>query len=119
MKKRTKSKSANPLVLRAFFESHGLPAPVAEYRFAPPRKWRFDWAWPALAVALEVEGGIWTRGRHVSPKGFLADMEKYNAATRAGWAVLRVTPQDLLTKATAEMVGECWVNHAFVAGTAL
>lgn len=68
-----------------------------EYRFHPVRRWRFDYALPAQLIAVEVEGGVWTRGRHVSPRGFLSDMEKYNTATAMGWKVFRVTPSTLLT----------------------
>ena len=73
----------------------GLPPPVAEYRFAPPRRWRFDFAWPELLIAVEVEGGVWSRGRHVRGRGYLGDLEKYNAAVVMGWRVLRYTPQTL------------------------
>lgn len=72
-----------------------LPTPVAEYRFAAPRKWRFDRAWVAHKVAVELEGGVWTRGRHVRPAGFLADIEKYNHAAASGWRVLRYTADTL------------------------
>ena len=68
-----------------------LPEPVLEHRFAPPRRWRFDFAWPAQPVALEVEGGVWSGGRHTRGSGFSADAEKYNAAVLMGWRVLRVT----------------------------
>ena len=67
-----------------------LPEPVREYRFAPPRRWRFDFAFPDAKVALEIEGGIWTAGRHSRGAGMRDDMEKYNAAACAGWRVLRV-----------------------------
>lgn len=89
--------------------AHGLPQPTPEYRFAPPRRWRFDYAWPADVliahgvscarggIAIEVEGGAFTRGRHTRGAGFVKDMEKYNAAALAGWKVLRVTPGQLLT----------------------
>ena len=93
-------------IASAFFASQRLPGPVAEYRFHPERKWRFDYAWPDAKVALEVEGGVWTGGRHTSPAGFLKDIEKYNAAARLGWRVLRCTPKTLLTVATAEAVKE-------------
>ena len=69
---------------------------VREYRFHPTRKWRFDYAVPASRVALEVEGGVWTGGRHTSPQGFLADIEKYNAAALLGWTVVRTTPDRLM-----------------------
>lgn len=68
-----------------------LPAPVREYRFAPGRRWRFDLAWPERALAVEVEGGTWSGGRHTRPAGFRGDVEKYNSAALMGWAVLRVT----------------------------
>lgn len=71
---------------------HGLPAPVAELHFHAARRWRFDYAWPEHRIALEVEGGVWSRGRHTTPAGFLADMEKYNAAAVLGWRVLRCAP---------------------------
>ena len=65
--------------------------PECEYRFHPVRRWRFDFAWPTVQVAVEMEGGIWTRGRHTRGKGFEADCEKYNAATALGWRVFRCT----------------------------
>ena len=48
----------------------GLAAPIREHRFAPPRRWRFDYAWPDRRLALEVEGGTWTGGRHVRGRGY-------------------------------------------------
>lgn len=69
----------------------GLPEPVEEFRFDVNRKWRFDYAWPEYALALEVEGGIWSGGRHVRGKGYERDCEKYNEAALLGWRVLRVT----------------------------
>ena len=35
----------------------GLPLPVAEYRFAPPRRWRFDRAWPGPAQFMDCQSG--------------------------------------------------------------
>ncbi len=73
---------------------------VREYRFYKPRQWRFDYAMPKYKIALEVEGGVWTQGRHVRPQGFLGDMNKYNTATLLGWRVFRCTPSSLLTNNT-------------------
>ena len=68
------------------------PEPVAEYRFCGARRWRFDFAWPEHEmVAVECEGGVYTRGRHTRGKGFEADCEKYNFATAVGWRVFRCT----------------------------
>lgn len=72
----------------------GLPAPEPEHRFAPPRRWRFDYAWIPQKVALEVDGGVWTNGRHTRGAGFLRDVEKLNEAALLGWRVLRCTPDE-------------------------
>lgn len=79
-------------------------SPIKEYRFHESRLWRFDYAFPQHLIALEVEGGVHTGGRHIRPKGFLNDMEKYNAAAVAGWRVLRCTPSTLTTTATFELI---------------
>ena len=75
--------------------SEGLPQPEREFQFAPPRKWRFDFSWFAQQVALEVDGGVWTGGRHTRGKGFVADIEKLNEAAVLGWCVLRCTTSDI------------------------
>jgi hypothetical protein len=72
-----------------------LPEPVAELRFAPPRRWRFDWAWPEQKLALEVQGGLFSNGRHVRGAALLKEHEKLNAAAARGWRVMFTTPQDM------------------------
>lgn len=80
--------------------------PVKEHLFHPTRKWRFDYAFLDSKIALEVEGGVHTGGRHIRPRGFLNDMEKYNTAATMGWRVLRTTPNGLRTFKTIEMIKE-------------
>ena len=77
---------------------------VREYRFHKDRKWRFDYALIQpyghsklpLGMAIEIEGGLHTRGRHVRPKGYEGDLEKYNTATLMGWRVLRFSTGQVL-----------------------
>lgn len=57
------------------------------------RDWRLDFAHDGARVAIEVEGGVYSKGRHVRPGGFEEDAAKYNAAAILGWLVFRVTPQ--------------------------
>lgn len=70
--------------------SQGIKNYNREYKFHPTRRWRFDFAWPGRFIALEVEGGIYSRGRHLTPKGFIGDCEKYNQAALMGWRVFRI-----------------------------
>ena len=77
---------------------------VKEYKFHPERRWRFDYAIPEYKIALEVEGGVWTQGRHTRPQGFLGDVEKYNTATLLGWRVFRTTPSELFRTATINLL---------------
>jgi hypothetical protein len=64
---------------------------VRELVFAPPRKWRFDFAWQEQLVAVEIEGGSWITGRHTRGKAFEEDCDKYNEAAARGWRLLRFT----------------------------
>lgn len=84
-------------------QSNGIPSnfwravvgavPEPEHRFHPTRRWRIDYAWPDQKLAVEIEGGVWTAGRHTRSKGFLKDAEKYNALTEMGWRLLRYPPK--------------------------
>lgn len=77
--------------------SDDLPDPERELRFARPRRWAFDFAWPAYRVAVEIDGGTWMEsgGCHQQPVRFAQDIEKLNAAVMLGWRVLRYTTIDL------------------------
>lgn len=72
-----------------------LPEPVREYRFAPGKMWRFDFAWSEYDLAVEIEGGIYARGRHTRGSSFESDASKYNAAAILGWTVLRFGPNQV------------------------
>lgn len=86
-------------------DTPGLPEPTCEYVFAPPRKWRADFAWKKERILVEIEGGIYTGGYHVSIKGYTGDCEKYNYASMLGWVVLRFTPPMLYDGTAMRMIG--------------
>lgn len=109
------------LKFKLLCKANGLPVPVTEHKFAahmqPPRQWRFDFAWVNVdepgGVALEVEGGIYTNGRHVRGKGYEGDMAKYSTAAAMGWKVIRVSPRALCTDATVELIKQAMeITHA-------
>jgi hypothetical protein len=80
---------ALPLLLQ--MKAAGIPTPETEVKFVRDRDWCFDYAWRGWMIALEVEGGVFTQGRHVRGIGFTRDCEKYNRAAILHWMLLRVT----------------------------
>ncbi len=81
-----------------------------EYKFHPKRHWKADFHITGTKILVEVEGGIWTGGRHTRGKGFIHDMEKYNAATVLGYQVLRFSTEQvksgLAVRQIEKMVGD-------------
>ena len=77
--------------LAALALAHGPEVlPLREYRFHPERRWRFDFAWPSIKLAVEIQGmGMGGRaGGHQTAKGMQNDCDKNNEAIRLGWRVL-------------------------------
>lgn len=62
-----------------------------EWKFHPRRRWRFDFAFPDELLAVEIEGGHWSGGRHTRGTGFEKDCEKYSEGAAMGWRIIRVT----------------------------
>lgn len=75
----------------------GLEEPEQEFRFHETRRWRFDFAWVDKKLAVEVEGGVYSGGRHTRGKGFEGDCEKYAEAALGGWSVLRFSTKQVLS----------------------
>jgi very-short-patch-repair endonuclease len=84
------SKSDLESILAFQMRAVGLPEWEREFQFHPDRRWRFDFAFPEHMLAVEVEGGVFVRGRHNRGAGFIADCEKMNEAALLGWRVLRI-----------------------------
>jgi very-short-patch-repair endonuclease len=65
---------------------HKLPQPVREYNF---HNFRFDFCWPQIKVAVEIDGGTFNGGAHVKGKGYQRDCIKSNLAHLENWVILR------------------------------
>jgi very-short-patch-repair endonuclease len=81
----------------------GLPEPEREVRFARPRRFRFDFLFLGQ-IAVEVEGGVFSGGRHTRGTGFEADCVKYNLAAEMGFTVLRFTGEMIETGAAIDTI---------------
>ena len=86
---------------------------VPEYQFCKDRKFRFDFAIIEKKIAIEIEGGIYTNGRHTRGKGFSNDMQKYNLAIELGWRVLRYSPDQTNKNETIDQIKKVFNNPTF------
>ncbi len=90
-KKRRKMQSKLEARMADQMDLLDIPEPEVELRFHDTRRWRFDFAWPDMMLALEVNGGTWIKGRHNRGSSVGKDYEKLNEAQILGWSVLQFT----------------------------
>lgn len=95
--KRQKRKSKLEEKFMLLINENGIDVPVREYKFCPERRWRLDFAWIDCKLGVEIDGGVWSNGRHNRGSGFIKDMEKLNMAVKLGWKVLRYHAGNLET----------------------
>ena len=122
------SKSYLERIALALIEDAGLPKPIEEYRFCPERKWRADFVWlfnnqlykvdPLLdkvtrykGVILEINGAVWTKGKHTYGKQLLDEYEKLNNASLDGWILIQVGNYHMKTGQMIE-----WLKRALALG---
>lgn len=96
---------------------------IAEFRFHPTRRWRFDWANVEAKVAVEYDGltgatafnrkGDESSVGHVSVSGVMRDAAKINEAQLLGWICIRVNAK---TIGTGEAFA--WIEQAVQQRTA-
>lgn len=87
---------SEPEDLLAFqLKAVGIPF-EREVAFAKPRLWRADFVIGGSSLLLiEIDGGTWTGGRHVTGQGHAADAEKRNEAVILGYRPLTFTPDQV------------------------
>ncbi len=110
---RKRFKEAN-LVLEAHMSELGISF-EREYLICEGRKWRADYAFLshftvnsiAAWVLVEIEGAVWTSGRHTRGSGYVKDLEKYRVASALGYRLYRFSTQEILN-GTAKAFLEKW-----------
>jgi very-short-patch-repair endonuclease len=68
----------------------GGPTLIKEFKFCAERDWQNDYLHEASKTIIELDGGVWTGGRHVRPQGFINDCIKLNVASLADYRVIRI-----------------------------
>lgn len=96
--------------LETRLRQHGIPF-VREAQIIPGRKFRADFR-IGSDLLVEVEGGSWSGGRHVSGTGFERDCEKASLAAAEGFRVVRCTTAQVTSDQCIE-----WIIAALPHGT--
>lgn len=84
----------------------------AEYPFHPTRRFRFDYAFPRVKIAVEVDGGLFNSyqgkhaGRHSGGMGQKIDMDKGNLACADDWLVFHFIPDEMFALENRKMLRE-------------
>jgi len=68
-----------------------------EFKLISGRRFRWDVAFPAHRLLVEIQGGIWSVGGHSTGTGITRDCEKNNLAVLAGYRCLMVTGEHIRT----------------------
>lgn len=55
------------------------------------KRYRLDFAHPDSRTGVEIQGGVYSRGRHVTGSGYERDAKKYNLAYTSGWTIFLLT----------------------------
>jgi very-short-patch-repair endonuclease len=55
------------------------------------KRYRLDFAHPDSRTGIEIQGGVYSRGRHVTGSGYERDCKKYNLAYTSGWTIFLLT----------------------------
>lgn len=59
------------------------------------RRFEFDFCLPDHRILIEIQGAVFTGGRHTRGAGYTADCEKLRLATFDNWKVLWYTGRDI------------------------
>lgn len=77
-----------------YLKVSGVATPERQYHFKAPghrQPYRLDFAWPDRLIAIEVDGGSYSGGRHTRGSGFETDCVRGFEAAIAGWRIGHVT----------------------------
>ena len=76
------------------------------------KRYRADFAHPESRCIIEIQGGTYMRGRHVSGSGYERDARKFNLAMMSGWKVFLLTSTTAKDHAWIEMIANYVVSQS-------
>jgi hypothetical protein len=86
---------------------------VAEYKFSGylgerKRRWRMDVCFPDAdpPLAIEVQGGLYSNGKHSREKGVRNDSQKSIEWQLAGGTIIHATPSMIKDESVVELIKE-------------
>lgn len=68
------------------------------------KRYRADFAHLASRTLIEIQGGTFNRGRHVTGSGYERDARKFNLAMVSGWKVFLLTSQTAKDSSALQMI---------------
>ena len=89
-----KAGSVGEATLAFHLKVHNIPF-EREVRVCENRRWRLDFL-VAGSIAVEVNGGTWSGGRHSRGAGQASDYQKLNRCVLRGWKTLQYTTEQVL-----------------------
>lgn len=75
------------------------------------KRYRADFAHLSSRSLIEIQGGTFNRGRHVTGSGYERDCRKYNLAVIGGWRVFLLTSQTAKDVAWLGRIGAFLQNY--------
>lgn len=90
---RPKNRKRSELELTFEFQLNALKLLPHEYEFIfhETKRYRFDFAWPDIKFAVEIQGGEFINGAHNRGLRMRQDFEKLGEALMLGWNVYYCT----------------------------
>ena len=70
------------------------------------KRYRADFAHVPSRCLIEIQGGTFSRGRHVTGSGYERDARKFNLATMSGWKVFLLTSQTAKDATWLQMIAD-------------
>lgn len=111
----TKVKDKRPTPYEDLLEAQMIKAKiltmVREYKFLTTRRFRFDFADVENKLGVEVDGGVFSGGRHTSGIGFSRDCEKFNLAAIDNWSIIRITTQQVKSEQGIDWIKNWYLSR--------